>query len=211
MFLHLISSKTCRHVHNSTRIRSCSNNHRSISSFSHWLSLSDAKLRGKDEDTAHQQSPLLNTTIKLHGAKTGLHLNDSVRNISSVTELVPEFMKQYSIWGGSGVLLKTFHSQNIPYWACMSLTNITVRSSLVPLVIKGAKTSAKFANVAPEVQFLVSSFTKDSKKLKEANARPSERLNLLVAVWQSLRGLYKLHGVNPLDVFKVRFVLFQFL
>lgn len=121
---------------------------------------------------------------------------------SAITDLIPEFAKQYSIWGGSAIILKTLHAQNIPYWGCMSLTNIFVRSSLLPLVIKGAKTSARFANVAPEVQFLVSSYTRDTKTLKDGNAAPSQRLELLVATWQSLRGIYKLHGVNPFDVLK---------
>ena len=112
-------------------------------------------------------------------------------------------MKQYSVWGGSAFILKTFHSQNIPYWGCMSLTNILVRSSLVPLVIKGAKTSAQFSNVAPEVQFLISSYVNDAKKLKDANAPPSQRLELLIATWKTLRGIWKLNGVNPLDVMKV--------
>ena len=123
-------------------------------------------------------------------------------HFSSVTDILPEFFKHYSIWGGSGIILKTLHAQNIPYWGCMSLTNVMVRSSLVPLVIKGAKTSAKFANVAPEVQFLTSSYINDAKKLKDSNAPPSHRLNLLMATGKTLRGIWKLHGVNPLDVFK---------
>lgn len=128
----------------------------------------------------------------------------SRRSMSSsvFTDLIPEFAKQYSIWGGSAIILKTFHGQNIPYWACMSLTNILVRTSLLPLVIKGAKTSVQFANVAPEVQFLVSCYTRDAKTLKDANAPPSQRMELLVATWQSLRGIYRLHKVNPFDVLK---------
>jgi Preprotein translocase subunit YidC len=121
---------------------------------------------------------------------------------SIISDVLPEFIKQYSIWGGSAIILKTFHGQNIPYWASMSLTNILVRSSLFPLVIQGAKTSVRFANVAPEVQFLISCYTRDAKTLKDANAPPSQRMELLVATWQSLRGIYKLHKVNPFDVLK---------
>jgi len=121
---------------------------------------------------------------------------------SAITDLIPEFAKQYSIWGGSAIILKTLHAQKIPYWACMSLTNIFVRTSLLPLVINGAKTSARFANVAPEVQFLVSNYTRDIKKLKDGNAPPSSKLQLLIATWQSLTGIYKLYGVNPLNVLK---------
>lgn len=146
---------------------------------------------------------LKNELCCLH--KPQLYLSTTTRQISSVTDLLPEFAKQYSqysIWGGSGYILTALHGQNLPYWACISLTNVFVRSSLVPLVIKGAKTSAKIATVAPEVQFLVSSYTRDAKKLKDANAPPSQRFELLVAMWQSLRGIYKLHGVNPLHVLK---------
>ncbi len=125
------------------------------------------------------------------------------RNISSVTEILPEFVKQYSIWGGSAIILKTFHSQGLPYWGCMSLTNIFVRTSLFPIVIRGAKTSIKLSKVAPEVQFLLSNFVNDGKKLKEQNAKPSDRFQLLYATYQSFRGIYKIHGVNPMDIFKV--------
>lgn len=126
----------------------------------------------------------------------------SMSSSSIISDVLPEFMKQYSIWGGSAIILKTFHGLNIPYWACMSLTNILVRTSLFPLVIQGAKTSVRFSNVAPEVQFLISCYTRDAKTLKDANAPPSQRMELLVATWQSLRGIYKLHKVNPFDVLK---------
>ena len=124
------------------------------------------------------------------------------RQISSMTEILPDFVKNYSIWGGSAILLKTFHAQNVPYWGCMSLTNLLVRSSLFPLVIRGAKTSARFSRVAPEVQFLFSSYINDAKKLKDANAPPSQRLQLLYATWQTLTGIWKLNKVNPFDVMK---------
>lgn len=124
------------------------------------------------------------------------------RQISSMTEILPDFVKNYSVWGGSAIILKTFHAQNIPYWGCMSLTNLLVRSSLFPLVIRGAKTSARFSRVAPEVQFLLSSYVNDAKKLKDANAPPSQRLQLLYATWQTLTGIWKLNKVNPFDVMK---------
>eukprot|EP00555_Chaetoceros_dichaeta_P011062 CAMPEP_0198268300 /NCGR_PEP_ID=MMETSP1447-20131203/36603_1 /TAXON_ID=420782 /ORGANISM="Chaetoceros dichaeta, Strain CCMP1751" /LENGTH=433 /DNA_ID=CAMNT_0043959261 /DNA_START=271 /DNA_END=1572 /DNA_ORIENTATION=+ len=111
--------------------------------------------------------------------------------------------KNISIWGGSGMIIKAFHFNGvIPYWACMSLTNITVRSSLLPLVVSGARTSSRFAKVAPEVQFLVTIFQNDLRKLKEQKAMPSEQFALMRITFQSLRGLYKLHDVNPLHVLK---------
>ena len=63
-------------------------------------------------------------------------LTTTTRQISSVTEMLPEFAKQYSIWGGSGYILTALHDRNLPYWACISLTNVFVRTSVVPLVVK---------------------------------------------------------------------------
>jgi membrane protein insertase Oxa1/YidC/SpoIIIJ len=140
--------------------------------------------------------------------KKELYFNQhQARCMSSMTDFLPdlpEAVKQYSIWGGSGIILKAFHAQGVPYWGCMSLTNVMVRTSLLPLVIKGAKTSAKFSNVAPEVQFLISSYIRDANKLKDGNAPPSQRLELLVAAWKTLKGIWRLNGVNPFDVMKVR-------
>jgi len=111
--------------------------------------------------------------------------------------------KNWTVWGGSGLLIKTFHCNGlIPYWGCMSLTNITVRTGLLPFVINGARTSSRFAKVAPEVQFLVTIFQNDLRKLKEQKASPSEQFGLMRITFQSLRGLYKLHDVNPLQVLK---------
>ena len=95
----------------------------------------------------------------------------------------------------------------------MSLTNILVRTSLIPVVIKAAHTSARLANVAPEVQFLVSSFQNDYKRLKDQGAGMRERRFLFRVSWQTLRKIYQLHKVNPLHVFKVRrsIPLFMFL
>ena len=131
-----------------------------------------------------------------------LNTNLSLRQISTMTEILPEFAKNISIWGGSGHVIKTFHSYGIPYWGCMSLTNVVVRTSLVPLVIQGAKTSAAIGKVAPEVQFLMTNYTRDAQTLKAKNASPSQRLELLIAMWQSLKGVYKLHNVNPFAILK---------
>eukprot|EP00562_Extubocellulus_spinifer_P010017 CAMPEP_0178501482 /NCGR_PEP_ID=MMETSP0696-20121128/16975_1 /TAXON_ID=265572 /ORGANISM="Extubocellulus spinifer, Strain CCMP396" /LENGTH=449 /DNA_ID=CAMNT_0020130437 /DNA_START=622 /DNA_END=1971 /DNA_ORIENTATION=- len=116
---------------------------------------------------------------------------------------VPEFSKHWTVWGGSGILLKAIHHDGlVPYWACMAVTNIIVRSSLVPLVIQSAHTSMRFAKVAPEVQFLVTIFQKDMKGLKERNASPVEQYALMRATYQTLRALYKLEKIHPFAVFK---------
>ena len=133
------------------------------------------------------------------------YMQTPTRDISSVADLIPEFAKEYSVWGGSAIILKTFHGYNIPYWGCMSLTNILVRTSLFPLVIKGSKTAGELAKVAPEVQFLYANYISDTKRLKDAYKGyppPSRRSELFVAAFQSWRGVYKLHKVHPLDVFK---------
>jgi len=132
----------------------------------------------------------------------------TTRPITSVAELVPEMAKNWTVWGGSGMIIKAFHHNGlIPYWGCMSLTNVVVRTSLLPLVVNGARTSARFAKVAPEVQFLVTNFQNDLMKLKEQKATPLEQFTLMRYTFQTLRGLYKLHDVNPFSVLKVREVL----
>jgi len=131
------------------------------------------------------------------------HLSQTFRPITSLAQYIPEVAKSWTVWGGSGFLIKTFHCNGlIPYWGCMSLTNITVRTGLLPFVVNGARTSARFAKVAPEVQFLVTIFQNDLRKLKEQKAAPSEQFALMRITFQSLRGLYKLHDVNPLQVLK---------
>jgi membrane protein insertase Oxa1/YidC/SpoIIIJ len=133
--------------------------------------------------------------------------------MSSFTSILPDFVQSanWSVWGASGFLLKTLHHDGfIPFWACMSLTNILVRTSLIPVVIKSAHTSARLANVAPEVQFLVSSFLNDYKRLKDQGAGLKERRFLFQIAWKTLRKIYQLHKVNPLDVFKVSFCLMSF-
>ena len=126
----------------------------------------------------------------------------SHRDMSSFTNLLPEWANHYTIWGGSSYVINTFHAYGIPYWGCMSLTNIAVRTSLLPLVLQGAKTSQSLGKVAPEVQFLLTNYTRDAQTLKAKKAPPSQRLELLIAMWQSLRGVYKLHQVNPFSVLK---------
>jgi len=72
----------------------------------------------------------------------------------------------------------------------------------VPLVIKSAHTQTKFAGVAPEVQFLVSCFQKDNKKLKEDGAPLGQRVDLARKTYQTLKAIYKIRKVSPFDTFK---------
>lgn len=123
------------------------------------------------------------------------------RNIS----VLPEFVQDFSIWGGSGLVLKTINMNGtIPYWACICITNVMIRTSLLPLVIQGAKTSVKFASVAPEVQFLMTMFQKEMITLKEGGATPEQRKKHFWMNFSTLRQIYKIHGINPFAVFKVR-------
>lgn len=127
----------------------------------------------------------------------------SVRHFSSVNDFLSEYAASWTIWGWSGILLNSLHRDGIiPLWACMSLMNITVRTSLIPLVIKGAHTSSRFGSVAPEVGFLVTIFQNDLKNLKEKNTNMIEKVSLFQINWKSLRKIYKLHQINPLDILK---------
>jgi membrane protein insertase Oxa1/YidC/SpoIIIJ len=69
-------------------------------------------------------------------------------------------------------------------------------------VIQGAHTSARFAKVVPEIQFLMTLFTNDYKQLRQRkDSTWVERYALMRTNFQTLSGLYKLHNINPLAVF----------
>ncbi len=94
---------------------------------------------------------------------------------------------------------------------------------MLPIAIRGAKTSVKFGNIAPEVQYLISSFTRDFQKLKEAQGSggggsgatirtrdgkvgfvdtTKEQLRLVKTTLSTLRGVMKLAKVNLFDILK---------
>jgi membrane protein insertase Oxa1/YidC/SpoIIIJ len=122
--------------------------------------------------------------------------------MSSVTSYLPEFAQHFTIWGASGYILTSLHSfHDIPYWACFSITNILVRTSLLPLVYHSAHTAARFAKVAPEVQFLVTIFQQDLKRQKQEGASFGQQWTLIRLTMQTLGGLYQLHRVHPMHIF----------
>jgi membrane protein insertase Oxa1/YidC/SpoIIIJ len=115
---------------------------------------------------------------------------------------LPEALSSFSVWGGSGWVLKTLHMEGaLPYWACFIAINVLVRVCLVPLVLHGAHTAGRFAKVVPEVQFLVSLFSNDMKQMQQRKASVVERWSLMRTNLQSLGGIYKLHNINPFAVF----------
>jgi len=99
---------------------------------------------------------------------------------------------------------------------------VGIRAGMLPIAIRGAKTSVKFGNIAPEVQYLISSFTRDFQKLKEASSShggggatlrtrdgkvgfvdtTKEQLRLVKTTVSTLRGVMKLAKVNLFDIFK---------
>ena len=115
---------------------------------------------------------------------------------------IPEFAQHISVWGASGWVLKTIHMNGtIPYWACFSITNIMVRTSLIPFVLHSAHTAARFAKVAPEVQFLVTMYQKDLARQRQEGGTFGEQWMLTRITMQTLGGLYKLHNIHPLAIF----------
>lgn len=126
----------------------------------------------------------------------------------------------------TGLLLTNFHTTlHIPYWACIVLTNIGIRSAMIPIAIHGAKTQVKLGSVSPEVQYLITSFTTDMTTLggKAAAAAAAGqgqgqqsrnnyyvnqlykgRIVLIKATMETLRGIYRMKDINPLAIFKVR-------
>jgi YidC/Oxa1 family membrane protein insertase len=120
----------------------------------------------------------------------------------SSSSWIPEVAQHWSVWGASGWILKTLHFEGtIPYWACFSITNVLVRTSLIPMVLHSAHTAARFAKVAPEVQFLVTIFQKDIKRQQQDGASFGEQWTLMRLTMQTLSGLYKLHSIHPLSIF----------
>jgi len=84
---------------------------------------------------------------------------------------------------------------------------------MIPVAIQGAKTSVKFGAISPEVQYLVTSFTNDMKNLRVRRMWSQEgsfvdrqvagaQTQVISATLGSLRGLFKLNGVNLLNLFK---------
>ncbi|KAL7481752.1 hypothetical protein ACHAW6_007425 [Cyclotella cf. meneghiniana] len=152
------------------------------------------------------------TTFK-NNLPTTLHRYQyhAMRNFTIPTLACVEYTP--TIFGLTPLLLSTFHSLSIPYWGGIALTNIVVRSSMIPLVIQGAKTSVGIGVVAPEVQYLITNFRNDFVGLKQreekvANGGGSSgelrkaQYALIRYTVESLRGIFKLHKVNLLDVFK---------
>ena len=124
-----------------------------------------------------------------------------VRNMSIVSYL-PEAVQQFSIWGGTGAVISTLHSSGgMPYWACFATMNFMLRASLVPLVIYSAKMAARYAKVAPEIQFIVTLFQNDLKKMRAEGKSLTEQRHLFLQNMQTVQGIYKLHDINPLTVF----------
>jgi membrane protein insertase Oxa1/YidC/SpoIIIJ len=129
---------------------------------------------------------------------------------------------QLSFWGMTGLLLTNLHTTlHIPYWACIALTNVLIRSAMIPIVVHGAKTQVKLGSVSPEVQYLLTSFTTDMTTLGKAaggggqekvgqqkNSSNSDyyvnqlykgRIILIKATMETLRGIYRMKDINPLS------------
>ena len=172
------------------------------------VSASNNNGRRREEDCAGRSrglhtyaSPLMQNHSLLHHHPNRNNKNAMNRNLQTrnFTEILPEAMQSFTIWGASGWLLKTIHMDGaVPYWACFSMINILVRLTLFPLVLYSAHTAAKFGKVAAEIQFFVSMFQNDYKQTKARGASRRELFALLRMGLESLRGVYKLHNINPL-------------
>jgi membrane protein insertase Oxa1/YidC/SpoIIIJ len=112
-----------------------------------------------------------------------------------------ESLDALTIWGGTGVVLTTLHSMGLPYWSGFAITNILVRTTLIPFVLHSAHTAARFAKVAPEVQFLVSVFQNDLKRAKDEGAPKREQRFLFTTTMKTMRAIYKINKINPLAIF----------
>lgn len=123
----------------------------------------------------------------------------------------PEFLQDFTIWGGTGVVIKSLHNDfGLPYWSCFSSMNFMLRTALLPLVVYGAHTAARYAKVAPEIQFIVTLFQNDLKKMRAEGKNLLEQRYLFQQNLQTVRSIYKLHQINPLTVFLSPFLQIPF-
>ncbi len=113
-----------------------------------------------------------------------------------------EVLQDFSIWGATGVVIKSLHNDlGFPYWSCFATMNFMARTALLPLVVYGAHTAARYAKVAPEIQFIITLFQNDLKKMRAENKSLLEQRNLFLQNLQTVSSIYKLHKINPLSVF----------
>ena len=114
----------------------------------------------------------------------------------------PEVLQDFTVWGGTGVVIKSLHNDlGLPYWSCFATMNFMVRTALLPLVVYGAHTAARYAKVAPEIQFIITLFQNDLKKMRAENKSLLEQRHLFLQNLQTVGSIYKLHKINPLSVF----------
>eukprot|EP00934_Nitzschia_sp_Nitz4_P006749 Nitzschia sp. Nitz4//scaffold76_size158648//114844//116370//NITZ4_002561-RA/size158648-processed-gene-0.269-mRNA-1//-1//CDS//3329557890//6739//frame0 len=142
--------------------------------------------------------------ISLPGTPAYVYTRPTLQTLGQARSIswLPEAFQSVSIWGGTGVALKAIHMDGtIPYWACFGLMSTALRAALVPLVIYSARTSARFAKVAPELQFIVTLFQSDLKKMRAEGKSLLEQRNLFLQNLQTVQTIYKLHSINPLVVF----------
>lgn len=154
------------------------------------------------------------TNVPARNSSSSSSSSSIAEQVASVLPETPEFLADATIWGGTGFLLANFHTHlHLPFWACIALTNVCIRSAMIPVALRGARTQVKFGTISPEVQYLITSFTADMKALRgrgmfsqEGSFRrmQSERgqAGLIRITWKSLRGLFKVHKINLMDIFK---------
>jgi membrane protein insertase Oxa1/YidC/SpoIIIJ len=108
---------------------------------------------------------------------------------------LPEVVQNFLIWGGTGIALKALHFNGIvPYWAYFALMSGIMRMALVP-------TFTRFAKVSPELQFIITLFQNDLKKMRAKGKGLYEQQFLFMQNLQTVRSIFKLHNINLLTVF----------
>ncbi|CAJ1940076.1 unnamed protein product [Cylindrotheca closterium] len=153
--------------------------------------------------TALSSNPLCNPRLRSRNAIDVQNVHPCSTQVRSVSSWLPQVLQDFSIWGGTGTVLKALHGPDgtIPYWACFAIMNAMLRTALVPLVVYSAKMSSRFAKVAPEIQFIVTLFQNDLKKMRAEGKSLYEQRFLFLQNLQTIQGVYRLHNINPLMVF----------
>ena len=170
----------------------------------------DHNIYQQQEEDAYAPS-LNNITTNIRCMSSSPSISEQ---ITSYLPPTPEVLANATIWGGTGFLLINFHTHlHLPYWAAISLTNICIRSAMLPIAINGAKTTVKFGKISPEVQYVLSNFTSSMKTLKIAGMFSQQgsfkaqqtwrgQMEVMTKSLSTLRALFKLNQVNLIDVFK---------
>lgn len=117
---------------------------------------------------------------------------------------LPEVLETATIWGGTAFLLKALHGIDgsiLPYWAGFSAISIGVRLLLFPVVLHGAHSAAELGKVLPDIQFAISLYMQEIRRLRARKASKAEERHQFRQAFRTVLAIYKRNSVNPYSIF----------